>query len=92
MSNMYNTMIQRTMVCFLFILKFVVFYISRSIRTGHRELRFLTNEEEDDVIEWLESNRFLYDKSSFEFKNRQKKERVWLEMEQKMQLNPGDLY
>ena len=55
--------------------------------------RSLTNEEEDDVFEWLKSNRFLYDKSSFEeFRNHQKKERVWLKMEQKMQLDPGDLY
>uniref|UniRef100_UPI00358E8264 uncharacterized protein n=1 Tax=Myxine glutinosa TaxID=7769 RepID=UPI00358E8264 len=54
--------------------------------------RSLTKEEEDEVIEWLQSNRFLYDKSSFEFKNRQKKERAWLEMDQKMRMNPGDLY
>ena len=54
--------------------------------------RSLMNEEEDEVIEWLKAKRFLYDKSSFEFKNRAKKERTWLEMEQIMQLNPGDLF
>ena len=54
--------------------------------------RYLMKEEEDEVIEWLRTNRFLYDKSSFEFKNHHKKERDWLEMDQKMRLNPGDLY
>jgi len=42
--------------------------------------------------EWLKSNRFLYNKSSFKFKNRQKKEHASLEMDQKMWLNPGNLY
>jgi hypothetical protein len=54
--------------------------------------RALTNDEEDEVIEWMKSNRFLYDKSSFEFKDHQKKERAWLQMEQRMRLNPGDLF
>ena len=83
------------MMCYLFILKLVVclyFQRNKDRKPRAKMARSLTNEEEDDVIEWLKSNRFLYDKSSFEFKNRQKKERVWLEMEQKMQLNPGDLY
>ena len=54
--------------------------------------RYLTKEEEDEVIEWLRTNQFLCDKSSFEFKNRHKKERAWLEMDHKMRLNSGDLY
>lgn len=55
-------------------------------------VRFLTSDEEDEVIEWMKSNRFLFDKSSFEFKDRQKKERTWLQMEQGMRLNPGDRF
>lgn len=39
-------------------------------------VRSLTSDEEDEVIEWMKSNRFLFDKSSFEFKDRQKKERT----------------
>ena len=54
--------------------------------------RYLTKEEEDEVIEWLRTNQFLCDKSSFEFKNHPKKERAWLEMDHKMRLNSGDLY
>ncbi|XP_071140733.1 uncharacterized protein [Mytilus edulis] len=56
-----------------------------------KSARILTIEEEDEVIEWLKSNRFLYDKTSIDFKNRDKKERTWHEMEQRMKLNPGDL-
>lgn len=73
---------------------FFYFYFQKHKNKKHKTkmARSLTQEEEDEVTEWLKSNRFLYDKSSFEFKNRHKKERAWLEMDQKMRLNPGDLY
>ena len=65
---------------------------NRKPKTKTKMARYLTKQEEDEVIEWLRTNRFFYDKSSFECKNRHKKERAWLEMDQKMRLNPGDLY
>jgi len=77
---------------------FYLYYAIRCLFQKHKNrkpktkmARCLTQDEEDEVIEWLKSNRFLYDKSTFEFKNRQKKDRAWLEMDQKMRLNPGDL-
>ena len=78
-------------MCIMKLAIFLYFQKHKNRKPKTKMARSLTKEEEDGVIEWLKSNRFLYDKSSFEFKNRHK-ERAWLEMDQKMRVNPGDLY
>ena len=73
------------------IMKLAIVYFSRSKRTGSLRLRWPGTSRRKKRMRLL-SGWFLYDKSSFEFKNCHKKERAWLEMDQKMRLNPGDLY
>ncbi|XP_041467476.1 uncharacterized protein LOC121417807 [Lytechinus variegatus] len=53
--------------------------------------RMLTQDEEDDLVTWLREHTFLYDKSSAQFKMREKKSRTWREKEDELDLNPGDL-
>lgn len=54
-------------------------------------VRVLT-EEEDQIPEWLKVNRSFYDKSRYVSKSREKEERTWLEMDQILKVNPGDLF
>lgn len=53
--------------------------------------RLLTQKEEGELVESLQENSFLYSKVSAEFKMRDKKVRTWLEKEQQMGLNVGDI-
>ncbi|KAL4239663.1 hypothetical protein ACF0H5_000469 [Mactra antiquata] len=53
--------------------------------------RSLTSREEDSLVLWLQSNPFLYDKASSEFKFKEKKRNSWTEKEKELNLNPGDL-
>ncbi|CAC5391830.1 unnamed protein product [Mytilus coruscus] len=53
--------------------------------------RTLTNEEEEDLVAWLRENTFLYDKSSADFKLKEKKNRTWAAKEEELGLKAGDL-
>lgn len=43
------------------------------------------------MVTWLRENTFLYDKSSADFKLKEKKSRTWAAKEKELGLKPGDL-
>ena len=66
-------------------------FIQTEFKTRKSMRRMLTQDEEDDLVTWLREHTFLYDKSSAQFKMREKKSRTWREKEDELDLNPGDL-
>ncbi|CAC5391823.1 unnamed protein product [Mytilus coruscus] len=53
--------------------------------------RTLTHEEEEDLVAQLRENTFLYDKSSADFKLKEKKNMTWAAKEEELGLKAGDL-
>lgn len=74
------------------IIKNLVVLFSRRSSSPEKTLsRTLTQDEEDNLVVWLRENSFLYDKSSADFKLKEKKNRTWALKEADMGLNSGDL-
>ena len=69
----------------------VVFLFQTEFKPRKAACRTLTQDEEDDLVTWLTENTFIYNKSSAEFKFKEKTNRTSAAKEAELSLNPGDL-
>lgn len=52
-----------------------------------RNAIFLTSEQEEDIVNWLSKNEWLYSKGKADFRNKEKKEKAWEDKAEELGFN-----